>query len=545
MANTLIQLKYSQTTNIPPSLNIAEPAYSYTSNTLFIGTPDGTGSMNVGGVFYTTQIDSATNNSTPNSLVRRDESGNASFNHISANTINADIFGVSEFAKRLETPRVIEINGDAEGQTVFDGSANVTITIDLVNTGVVANTYGGATQIPVITVDEDGRITNASNVAIATNLLIAADTGSNTVSLLTDTITFVGGDGIVTSIDPTNNVKFDVDNTVIRTNGVPSQTINTDLNIVGNVSVSGNTYYNNVQTLNIADPLIYLASNNYFSDVVDIGFAGNYYDGATQRHTGVVRIHGTNEMYLFTNYDEEFNNNTLNIANPSLVLANLHANLVSGYVENLAAAIKVTDGGTGKTSFTTGSIVVGNGTGELLELSNTSSAGTYGNSAFVPVVTVDNYGRVSSVSVEEIKVTIDDITGILPVVNGGLGSNTFTVGSLVTYDGDKFVNVSNTIYSQTGSLSKSNTVSSITVDSYGRITALTSESIEIDTSQIITGVLGVSRGGTGANSFTTNGVLLGNGTGAFNTASSVTEGHILTINASGVPTFSMLSGGTF
>jgi hypothetical protein len=57
--------------------------------------------------------------------------------------------------------------------------------------------------------------------------------------------------------------------------------------------------------------------------------------------------------------------------------------------------------------------------------------------------------------------------------------------------------------------------------------------------------LGVARGGTGANTFTTNGVLLGQGTGAFATVSSSTEGHVLTINGSGVPTFTMLSGGTF
>jgi hypothetical protein len=35
------------------------------------------------------------------------------------------------------------------------------------------------------------------------------------------------------------------------------------------------------------------------------------------------------------------------------------------------------------------------------------------------------------------------------------------------------------------------------------------------------------------------------GNSAFTTASSSTEGHLLTINASGVPTFSHLQGGTF
>ena len=38
MANTSLKIKTSLTTDVPPSLNIGEPAYSYNSNTLFIGT---------------------------------------------------------------------------------------------------------------------------------------------------------------------------------------------------------------------------------------------------------------------------------------------------------------------------------------------------------------------------------------------------------------------------------------------------------------------------------------------------------------------------
>ena len=55
MANTVIQLKYSTVTSTPTALNIGEPAYSYTSNTFFIGSPDGTGSIAIGGKFYLDQ----------------------------------------------------------------------------------------------------------------------------------------------------------------------------------------------------------------------------------------------------------------------------------------------------------------------------------------------------------------------------------------------------------------------------------------------------------------------------------------------------------
>jgi hypothetical protein len=465
MANTLIQLKYSTVTDKPASLNIAEPAYSYTSNTLFIGTPDSLSTINIGGLFYTSQIDNATNLSVPNTLVERDATGNIAVNVLTANSIIGTITGNSDTATKLQTARDIGLDGDATGNVSFDGSSNVTLTVELTNTGVVANTYGGTTQIPVITIDEDGRITSASNTSISTDLNIAADTGSNVISLATDSLTFVGGDGITTSIGPTDNVSFDVDNTVIRTSG--GQTIGGDLAITGNLIVSGNTTSINVSSLVISDPIVLLANNNT-TNVVDLGFVAHY---DTHKHTGLVRHASTNTWYLFENYDPHIvvENNTLNIADPSLVTSNLVANLIGGRVFDLASSIEVSDGGTGRNTFTTGSIVIGNGTGELLELANTSSAGTYGNAAFVPVVTVDNYGRISSVSVEEIKISMDDLDGILPVVNGGTGANTHTLNS----------------------------------------------------------------------------VLLGNGTNPLQSASSSTEGHILTINNSGVPTFSMLSGGTF
>jgi hypothetical protein len=57
--------------------------------------------------------------------------------------------------------------------------------------------------------------------------------------------------------------------------------------------------------------------------------------------------------------------------------------------------------------------------------------------------------------------------------------------------------------------------------------------------------IAVEDGGTGNTAFTSNHVILGNGTGALTTVGSSTEGHLLTINSSGAPTFQHLSGGTF
>ena len=59
MANTLIQLKRSLVTDVPDRLDIAEPAYSYSSNTLYIGAPDSNGSIVVGGYKYIVRLDKA------------------------------------------------------------------------------------------------------------------------------------------------------------------------------------------------------------------------------------------------------------------------------------------------------------------------------------------------------------------------------------------------------------------------------------------------------------------------------------------------------
>ena len=63
-----------------------------------------------------------------------------------------------------------------------------------------------------------------------------------------------------------------------------------------------------------------------------------------------------------------------------------------------SGTLSVSRGGTGNTSLINGTLLIGAGTGAITTLANTGTAGTYGNSTFVPVITTDAYGRVSSIT---------------------------------------------------------------------------------------------------------------------------------------------------
>ena len=640
MANTHILVKRSSTTAIPTSssLQSGELAYSYSSNTAFIGNSDGVGVLKIGGQAYTSAIDAATNANTGSTIVKRDVNGQFSGN----------LIGNATSASSLISPQNFSISsGDISSPTAsFSGNNAVVLNATLnVVPGLANNSVGSATAIPVITYGANGRILGVTTAAISSTITVSGNTGSDTLTT-GSTLTVQGGStGITTAVTGSAGapvISINTDNTVVRSNtsSVGPQVINTDLSLpttnvsvggtlsVTNLNISGNVIqYNSISTLNVADPIIYLAANNS-GNSVDIGLAGHFVGAGSSgfshyQHTGFVRDFNDNKWKLFSNVSAEptttvtFDATTLYdviktggldasggaisnvstisasslalttalpvssggtgvatlpsgqvllgfgtgnvsaLSNVSAVSSTVASNQtvntlnsdvygrVTSYTTQAISGLTVSQGGTGASTFNLGSILVGNGTGAVSVLANTGTAGTYGSASYHPVITTDAYGRVSNVANTQVilDLTSTSVTNTLPFIRGGTGSTSYTTGQMLIAGSTGFLSLANSTYTATGSGATNSTVTSLTVDAYGRVTAATYSAIS---------GLTVSQGGTGISTATTNGITFGNGTGAFGvtaaagTSDQTWSNQILTVTNAGVPTWSnSLDGGVF
>jgi hypothetical protein len=181
-------------------------------------------------------------------------------------------------------------------------------------------------------------------------------------------------------------------------------------------------------------------------------------------------------------------------------------------------------------SITTGQILTSNGS-HLLALSNTGTAGVYGNASFIPVVTTDAYGRVSSVTNTAIAISSGVVTGVMTFAQGGANATSYTTGGLLTSNGTSFVSVANT--GTAGTYANAAYIPVITTDAYGRVSAVTNTLVQIAASQVTSGVLPFAQGGANNTTYTTGAILTSNGTAFVALANTGTAGTYA--NASYIP----------
>ena len=346
MAQT-IQIKRTTGTGKPTSVAQGELFYAYGSNgtygkRLAIGNVSGGGNTPeiIGGSHFMDMLDHTAGNLTASSALITDSN---SF--------------IDEL--RLKAQGELKLyEATANGTNYVSLKAPATVGSDLTYTLPATATNGY-----VLSTNGSGVL---SWIAQSGTLTIAADSGSNdTVTVGTDTLTFEG---------TANEIETTVSNNKINI-GFP-----TNVTISGNLTVSGTTTTVSSTTINVADPLLALATTNNSSDAVDIGFYGLYDDSGSQdEYTGLFRDAGDQKWKLFKNL-QAAPTTTVDVSGTGYAVATLVANLESSSVAITGGTITgitdlvVADGGTGASTFTSNGIIYGNGTGAL----QVTAAGTDG-----------------------------------------------------------------------------------------------------------------------------------------------------------------------
>ena len=257
----------------------------------------------------------------------------------------------TDFTNQTNLPDpTITLAGDLSGTVTLTDLASGTLTADITASGVTAASYGGATSIPIITVAADGRLTSVTTASVA-------GIGSTQWYNANNTFQINTGDGssyntIISAFDA--NVDFGA-----------------GIDVTGNITTTGLVDGRDV------------AADGTKLDGIEAGATAD--QTASEILTAIKTVDGTTSGLDADLLDGQEGTYYLDFTNAT--------NLPDPQID-VAITGKVT--GTGTTTLTD----LGNGTISITaELANTAvTAGQYGGSSAIPVITIDEDGRITLAS---------------------------------------------------------------------------------------------------------------------------------------------------
>lgn len=443
--------------------------------------------------------------------------------------ITGDLTGTADDADGLSSAVTVALSGDVTGSATFQNagdtatiSATLATTMGSGNAATTPGSFGSSSAIPVITVDNHGRITSVTTASTSSTLTIGADSGSDdAVTVGTDTLNFVGTSNEIETTVSNNQIQIGLPNDVTVGNNLTvtgsflSDDVTADtVTINGNLTVTGTQTITNSTTVEVADPIFTIGDDGsddnldrgikfkYNSSGAKAGFFG--FDDSTGVFTfipdatdsssvmsgsaGAVKFgaiegtsfsDGTISGVTFVDEDNMASNSATRVPTQQSVKAYVDAQITAQDLDfqgDSGGALSIDlDSETLDIAGGTGISTSGSGNTLTVTLDDTAvSAASYGSSSAIPVITIDAQGRITSASTAAISTsfTLAGDSGS-ETVNGG---DTMTVAggtgltSAVSATDTVTLNLDNTAVSA-GSYGSATAIPTFTVDAQGRLTA--------------------------------------------------------------------------
>lgn len=525
---------------------------------------------------------------------------------VSSNTENGiavtydDTNGKLDFA--VNNP-VITISGDVDGTATMTNLGNTTIavTLDTVNANV--GTFGSASSVPVVTVNEKGLVTAVSTAGISTSFTIAADTGTPDVFNNGETLSIVGGEGIDTVISGATNTitisgedasdtnkgiaKFNAANFAVTSGDVTikdagvtnAKLVNSSVTIgtsnvalgstitslagltevqVDNININGNT----VSATDVNGSVVLVPNGTGVVDVTDSRITGvaapvNATDAANKAYVdnAITGLSFKEAVNLFANTNIALTGSTSTL-------------VIDGH-----SALDQTDNGyrillTAQTTGSENGIYVYADNGTTYTLSRSADADVYTelDGASVFVVEGVTYGQTGWVQTNHYLTSFAGQTWIQ-----FSGSGAYVAGEGLILTGTTFdVGAGNgiTVTANAVSLSASVAGDGLTfntgvINAVGTANRISVSADAIDIASTYAGqtsittlgtvttgtwsadTIATTKGGTGLTTYATGDILYANGTNSLAKLTIGANGKVLQVNGSGVPVWADIDGGTY